>query len=59
MTDVSIPFIPIASTPEMRARLRELATPPRDDFDRAVNIVVDDFNRLYRVYEELRRSAIG
>jgi len=49
-------FIPIASTPEMRARLRELATPPRDDFDRAVAIVLDDFDRLYRAWEELRRS---
>lgn len=55
---VSKPFVPIASTPEMRARLRELATPPRDDFDRAVNIVVDDFDRLYRAYEELRRLEI-
>jgi hypothetical protein len=38
--------VPIASTPEMRGRLRELASPSRDDFDRAVLIVLDDFDRL-------------
>jgi hypothetical protein len=33
---------PHKSTPEMRARIRELAT-GRDDFDRAVIILLDDF----------------
>lgn len=35
-----------SSTPEMRARTRELATPPRDDFDRAVIAVLDDFDAI-------------
>lgn len=39
-------FVPLASTQDMRNRLRELAMPPRDDFDRAVLIVLDDFDRL-------------
>lgn len=30
------------TTPEMIARIRELATPPRDDFDRAVLLLADD-----------------
>lgn len=34
------------STKEMRERARELATPPRDDFDRAVLYVLDDFDAL-------------
>jgi hypothetical protein len=48
-------FVPIASTPEMRNRIRELALPPRDDFDRAVLIILDDFERLHRAYEAARR----
>lgn len=36
----------IKSTPAMRARARELATPPRDDFDRAVLAILDDFDQL-------------
>lgn len=34
------------STPEMRARIRELAHPPRDDFDRAVLALAGDYERL-------------
>jgi hypothetical protein len=34
------------STDAMRDRARELATPPRDDFDRAVLAILDDFDRL-------------
>lgn len=37
---------PFDSTPEMRARIRELAYPPRDDFDRAVLALLRDFERL-------------
>ena len=39
------------STPEMRARARELATPPRDDFDRAVLAILDDFDALEQAYD--------
>jgi hypothetical protein len=38
---------PLKSTPEMRARIRELAT-DRDDFDRAVLMVLDDIDALLR-----------
>ena len=38
----------MASTKEMRARIRELADPARDDFDRAVIAVVDDLEALLR-----------
>lgn len=31
------------TTKEMRARIKELATPERDDFDRAVNMLLTDF----------------
>lgn len=34
------------STPEMRARVIELASPPEDDFDRAVLDIVDDVRLL-------------
>jgi hypothetical protein len=36
------------TTPEMRARLRELCHPVagRDDYDRAVLALLDDFNNL-------------
>lgn len=36
------------STPQMRARARELATPPRDDFDRAVLAALDDLEDMLR-----------
>jgi len=42
-----IPFVPMGSTTEMRARIRELAMPPKDDFDRAVLIITADFDRLH------------
>lgn len=34
------------STPEMRARLRDLTKPERDDYDRAVECVLDDFDAM-------------
>jgi uncharacterized protein with PIN domain len=34
------------STPKMRQRARELALPIRDDFDRAVIAILDDFAEL-------------
>ena len=37
---------PATSTVQMRERIRELAYPPRDDFDRAVLAVTDDYERL-------------
>ena len=51
-----VKFVPLASTPEMRGRIRELATPARDDFDRAVLIVLDDFERLAAVRAALKRA---
>lgn len=46
------------STPDMRARARELATPPRDDFDRAVLAVLDDFDAALTLAGNARREAI-
>jgi len=34
------------STPEMRARIRELMTYPHDDYDRAVECALNDFEAL-------------
>jgi hypothetical protein len=34
------------STPAMRARIRKLAQPNRDDYDRAVIAVLDDFENM-------------
>ena len=34
------------TTEAMLARIRELATPERDDFDRAVNLLLGHFDRL-------------
>jgi hypothetical protein len=34
------------STPAMRARIRELARPDNDDYDRAVIAVLDDFENM-------------
>jgi hypothetical protein len=34
------------STPAMRARIRELARPDDDDYDRAVVAVLDDFENM-------------
>ena len=45
---------PFASTAAMRARIRDLATPDRDDFDRAVLLVLSDFERLLAFYEARR-----
>ena len=44
------PRPPVASTTEMRERIRELINPGADDFDRAVLIVLDDLERLVRHY---------
>jgi hypothetical protein len=37
---------PTETTPQLRARIRELSTPPRDDHDRAVILLLDDFEKL-------------
>lgn len=37
------------STPEMRARIRELMTEPQDDYDRAVECVLDDLEAILSV----------
>jgi hypothetical protein len=42
----------LESTPEMRARIRELASPPRDDFDRAVIALLNDFDRIAPASED-------
>jgi hypothetical protein len=42
----SVLTCPADSTPEMRARIRELAYPSRDDFDRAVMALLADYERL-------------
>ena len=39
------------STPEMRAQARELAIPPRDDYDHAVLAILDDFDVLEKAYD--------
>jgi hypothetical protein len=41
---------PLASTPEMRARMRELLKPLADDFDRATIVVLDDLDSLVKRY---------
>ncbi len=41
---------PVASTQPMRDRLRELSTPPQDDFDHALLIALDDLDRIVRHY---------
>ena len=43
------------STPEMRARIRELMTDPQDDYDRAVECVLNDFEAL----EAALRDILG
>ena len=42
---------PAESAPPMLARIRELAEPPRDDFDRAVMCVVRDLEKLLKLIE--------
>ena len=39
------------STPEMRARIRELMTDPQDDYDRAVECVLDDIEVLEPMFD--------
>jgi hypothetical protein len=52
----SLVTCPFDSTPQMRARIEELASPPRDDFDRAVLMLLADFNRLLeRIAEDVSR----
>lgn len=41
--------LPLQSTHAMRARIRELETPARDDHDRAVLMLLDDFERMERL----------
>jgi len=48
------------STPEMRARIRELMTDPQDDYDRAVECVLNDFEALEAALREIyTRSMAG
>jgi hypothetical protein len=42
------------STPEMRARIRELMTSPQDDYDRAVECVLDDLEGMLNVAQSGR-----
>lgn len=41
--------MPCQCTDLMRARIRELATPARDDYDRAVVALLDDFEKMERL----------
>lgn len=46
--------MPCQSTDLMRARIRELSTPARDDHDRAVLMLLDDFEKM----ERLTRASV-
>jgi len=47
MTDDGLTYLrTLRSTRAMRERIRELANPPRDDFDRAVNAVLHDLEGI-------------
>lgn len=39
---------PLTMEPAGRARIRELSTPPKDDYDRAVLALCDDIERLIK-----------
>lgn len=41
------------STPEMRARIRELMTSPIDDYDRAVGCVLDDLEHMLMTRQDV------
>lgn len=45
------------TTPAMRARIIELATPAQDDFDRAVLLMCDDFRVLELKAENSQEAA--
>src|SRR3990167_1828958 len=52
------------TTEAMLARIRELATPERDDFDRAVNLLLGHFDRLklavdQRAYEDRKSTRLN
>ena len=40
------------TTKAMRDRIKELATPERDDFDRAVNLLLADFEQAVKDRDE-------
>lgn len=47
LTDDGLTYLrPLTSTRAMRDRIRELANPPRDDFDRAVIAVLRDLEGI-------------
>lgn len=47
MTDGGLTYLrPLKSTRAMRQRIRELAHPARDDFDRAVIAALDDLEAI-------------
>jgi hypothetical protein len=45
------------STELMRNRARELASPPRDDFDRAVLATLEDFDHMRTILSDLVDAA--
>jgi hypothetical protein len=45
------------STPAMRARIRELMSNEQDDYDRAVECVLDDFEALEAVLRQIIDSV--
>lgn len=45
------------STPEMRARIRELMTNPQDDYDRAVECVLDDLDVMIASHAHISERA--
>lgn len=47
------------STPEMRHRIRELATPERDDFDRAVLMTLDDLDQVIMERDEWQKKWLA
>lgn len=45
-----LPSVSLTTTSALRSRLRDLTMPERDDYDRAVAMVLDDFDRLLRLF---------
>ncbi len=41
------------STQAMRDRIRDLITEPQDDYDRAVECVLDDMDAAYKALEDI------
>ena len=46
------------STPAMRARIRELMNNEQDDYDRAVECVLDDFEALEAALREIETICV-